>query len=204
MTGRLGRWKRVLSPRAAPMPTQLSCRGISEFDLDINAPGDLLTIQGGVEQYLRLLNLSLPDQPHMAAVEEVHPLQKTDAELNLSPDASVDGYLPSLEESSEADDASGGHPTPLASILVAAAPASASTPVGLEPLPEGDVSPGVVAVDEVPAVKPDGVVGDTQGPQDEDGLPPELELGEDHPPTTFAGEVPPDKTKEVCTIIPDP
>jgi len=200
MTGRLGRWKRVLGPRAAPMPTQLSCRGISEFDLDINAPGDLLTIQGGVEQYLRLLNLAPPDQQRMAAVEEVHPLQTTDAELNLGPDALADGHLPPLEESSEADDASGGHPTPLASILITAAPASASTPAELVPLPEGDVYPGVEAVDEASAVKPDEVVGDIQGRQDEDQHPPELELEEGLPPITC--ELPPDKVKEVCTIVP--
>ena len=204
MTGRLGRWKRVLSPRAAPMPTQLNCRGISEFDLDINAPGDLLTIQGGVEQYLRLLNLAPPDQQRMAAVEEVHPLQKADAELNLSPDASADGHLPPLEESQETEDASGGHPTPLASILIAAAPIAAPTPAGLGPLPEGDVYPGVEIVDEASVVKPDEVVGDTQEPQDEDEHPPVLEVEEDLPPTTFTGEMPPDKVKEVCTIIPSP
>jgi GDP/GTP exchange factor required for growth at low temperature len=82
MTGRLGRWKRVLSPRAAPMPTQLSCRGLPEFDLDINAPGDLLTIQGGVEQYLRLLNLAPLEQQRVVPVEEVHPLQKNGADVD--------------------------------------------------------------------------------------------------------------------------
>ena len=208
MTGRLGRWKRVLSPRAAPMPTQLSCRGISEFDLDINAPGDLLTIQGGVEQYLRLLNLAPPGQLRVAPMEEVHPLQTTGAELNLSPDAPADGHLPPLEETPEADDASGGHPTPLASVHIASASASAPQPApkpaGLGPLPEGDAGPGIEAVEEASAVEPDEVVGEGQGSRGEDGQPPEPELVDDSSSITFANESPPDEVGEVCTIIADP
>lgn len=197
MTGRLGRWKRVLSPRAAPMPTQLSCRGMSEFDLDINAPGDLLTIQGGVEQYLRLLNLAPLERQHVVPVEEVHPLQKT------STNASVNGHLSPLEETPEADDGSGGHPTPLASIHIASAPASAPTPAGLGPLPEGDVNPGVEFMEEAPAVKSIDVPGESQEHQDEDWQPPNPEHVEEPPSVTFTCGLPPDEIREVCTIIPD-
>ena len=204
MTGRLGRWKRVLGPRAAPMPTQLSCRGLSEFDLDINAPGDLLTIQGGVEQYLRLLNLAPPEQQRVASMEEVHPFQNSDAELDQSPDGSADEHLPPLEETPEADDASGGHPTPLASIHIASAPASVPTPAWLAPLAEGDTNPGIEAVDEASAIEPDEVVGENQEPQDEDRRPPDPELVKDLPSVVSAGELPPDKVGEVCSIISDP
>ncbi len=197
MTGRLGRWKRVLSPRAAPMPTQLSCRGMSEFDLDINAPGDLLTIQGGVEQYLRLLNLAPLERQRVAQVEEVHPLQQTSA------DASADGHLSPLEETPEADDGSGGHPTPLASIHIASPPASAPTPAGLEPLPEGDVNPGVEFVEEAPAVKPGDVVGEGQEPQSEDWEPPNSEHVEGLPSITLTVGLPLDEVEGVCTIILD-
>jgi len=194
MTGRLGHWKRVLSPRAAPMPTQLSCRDMSEFDLDINAPGDLLTIQGGVEQYLRLLNLAPLERQRVAPVEEVHPLQKASA------DASADGHLSPLEETPEADDGSGGHPTPLASIRIDSALASAPTPAALAPLPEGGVSPDV---EEAPAAESRDEVGETQEPQGEDWQPPNPELMEDLPSITFAKGLPPDEVGEVCTIISD-
>jgi len=195
MTGRLGRWKRVLGPRAAPMPTQLSCRDMSEFDLDISAPGDLLTIQGGVEQYLRLLNLGPLEQQRVAPVEEVHPLQKTSA------NASADGHLSPLEETPEADDGSGGHPTPLASIHIASAPVSASTPAGLGPLLEGDVNPSVESMEDAPAVKPSGVVGESQETQGEDLQPPNPEPVEDLPSVISASGLPPDEVGEVCIFI---
>lgn len=197
MTGRLGRWKRVLSPRAAPMPTQLSCRGMSEFDLDINAPGDLLTIQGGVEQYLRLLNLAPLERQRVAQVEEVHPLQGTSA------DVSADGHLSPLEETPEADDGSGDHPTPLASIHIAPPPASAPTPAGLGPVPEGDVNPGVQLVEEAPVVKSGDVVGEGQEPQSEDWESPNSEHVEDLPSITFTIGLPPDEVEGVCTITLD-
>ena len=219
MTGRLGRWKRVLSPRAAPMPTQLSCRGMSEFDLDINAPGDLLTIQGGVEQYLRLLNLAPLERQRVARVEEVHPLQQNSADGSAdghlppfddsvdghlsSLDDSADGHLSPLEETPEADDGSGGHPTPLASILIASPPASAPTPAGLGPLPEGDVNPDVEFVEEAPSIKPDGVVSESQEPQSEDWQPPNSEHAEDLPSIALTTALPPDEVEEVCTMILD-
>jgi hypothetical protein len=197
MTGRLGHWKRVLSPRAAPMPTQLSCRDMSEFDLDINAPGDLLTIQGGVEQYLRLLNLAPLERQRVAPVEEVHPLQKASA------DASAEGHLSPLEETPEADDGS-GHPTPLASIRIDSALASAPTPAELGPLPEGGVNPGVDSMEEAPTVMSSDLVGESQEPQGEDWQPPNSEHVEDLPSITFASGLPPDEVEEVCTIVPNP
>ncbi|KDQ17002.1 hypothetical protein BOTBODRAFT_222502 [Botryobasidium botryosum FD-172 SS1] len=53
--GRLGRWKRVLNNRSS-VPAPLGCTDIGQFDLE--TAGDLLTVHGGVEQYLRMLNLT--------------------------------------------------------------------------------------------------------------------------------------------------
>ncbi|KAF8900418.1 hypothetical protein CPB84DRAFT_1778876 [Gymnopilus junonius] len=56
---RLGRWKRVLHTRhsTAVSSTSLAACGVgaSAFDIEINAARDLLTVNGGVEQYLKLL-----------------------------------------------------------------------------------------------------------------------------------------------------
>ncbi|KAJ3509621.1 hypothetical protein NLJ89_g5128 [Agrocybe chaxingu] len=58
--GRLGRWKRVLAPKTSvsrPVAPLGACAGVSAFDLEINASRDLLTMNGGVEQYLKMLDL---------------------------------------------------------------------------------------------------------------------------------------------------
>jgi hypothetical protein len=186
------------------MPTQLSCRDISEFDLDIHAPGDLLTIQGGVEQYLRLLNLAPLERQRVAPVEEVHPFQKPGAEVGLSPDPAADGHLPPLEEALEVDDASGGHATPLASIHVASAPAFVPAPAELPPLPEGDVNPDVEVVEGLSVAKPDEAIGESQGPQGDERQPPDAELVEElpsDPSDTAADKPPPEEAGPVCTIV---
>ena len=62
--GRLGRWKRVLNPRSAPgvgassqlLVTPMDPLDISPFNLEPNATGDLLTVRGGVEQYLKMID----------------------------------------------------------------------------------------------------------------------------------------------------
>ncbi|KAF8576992.1 ras GEF [Ramaria rubella] len=63
--GRLGRWKRVLNARSSVSAPH--CGNMSMFDLEPNATGDLLAVRGGVEEYLKMLNLSsvvIPkDQP---------------------------------------------------------------------------------------------------------------------------------------------
>jgi hypothetical protein len=113
---------------------------------------------------------------------------------------SADGHLSPLEETPEADDGSGGHPTPLASIHIASASASAPTPTVLGPLPEGDVNHGVDFAEEAAAVKPSDGVGESQEPQGEDWQSPNPEYVEDLPSITFAS---PDEVGEVCTITPD-
>lgn len=50
--GRLGRWKRVLNSRSAARTSISACAGASAFDLELSLSRDLLTVNGGVEQYL--------------------------------------------------------------------------------------------------------------------------------------------------------
>lgn len=61
--GRLGRWKRVLSSRS-PQSSMAPCADVSAFDLELNATGDLLTVRGGVEQYLKMIEPSSPRLLH--------------------------------------------------------------------------------------------------------------------------------------------
>ncbi|KDR78279.1 hypothetical protein GALMADRAFT_245373 [Galerina marginata CBS 339.88] len=73
--GRLGRWKRVLNPKSSVRPTPLGVcgAGVSAFDLEITAPRDLLTMNGGVEQYLKLIeppsSTSIPPGTSTASVQ---------------------------------------------------------------------------------------------------------------------------------------
>ncbi|KAK0457166.1 uncharacterized protein EV420DRAFT_1749027 [Desarmillaria tabescens] len=65
--GRLGRWKRVLNNRTAPRtPLDAYTTHVSAFDLELSVSRDLLTVQGGVEQYLKLIEPP-PDNLNAAA-----------------------------------------------------------------------------------------------------------------------------------------
>ncbi|KAI0030459.1 hypothetical protein K488DRAFT_26430, partial [Vararia minispora EC-137] len=61
--GRLGRWKRVNSrpvafnSRHASSTPIAVCGDVSAFDLELNETDDLLTVRGGVEQYLKMLEM---------------------------------------------------------------------------------------------------------------------------------------------------
>jgi Gdp/GTP exchange factor required for growth at low temperatures len=59
--GRLGHWKRVLNSRQAVHPSGTA--GVSAFDLELNAEGDLLAVRGGVEQYLKIIEQQPPPPP---------------------------------------------------------------------------------------------------------------------------------------------
>ncbi|PBK69541.1 ras GEF [Armillaria solidipes] len=64
--GRLGRWKRVLNNRTTPpAPLGAYTTHVSAFDLELSVSRDLLTVQGGVEQYLKLIE---PPPDHLSAV----------------------------------------------------------------------------------------------------------------------------------------
>ncbi|KAH7882692.1 hypothetical protein F5I97DRAFT_1816323 [Phlebopus sp. FC_14] len=58
--GRLGRWKRVLNSRQTVDTGIAVPANVSAFDLELSASGDLLTVRGGVEQYLKMIQPSSP------------------------------------------------------------------------------------------------------------------------------------------------
>ncbi|KAH7928036.1 ras GEF [Leucogyrophana mollusca] len=61
--GRLGRWKRVLNSRSTVQTALAVPANVSAFDLELSATGDLLTVRGGVEQYLKMIEPSSPATP---------------------------------------------------------------------------------------------------------------------------------------------
>ncbi|KAF8512938.1 hypothetical protein BU17DRAFT_53758 [Hysterangium stoloniferum] len=73
--GRLGRWKRVLNARSAvPAP---HCGDLSQFDLEPNAAGDLLFVRGGMEEYLKMLNLAPSSTQNIASIPHADPPAET-------------------------------------------------------------------------------------------------------------------------------
>ncbi|KIJ64268.1 hypothetical protein HYDPIDRAFT_112248 [Hydnomerulius pinastri MD-312] len=61
--GRLGRWKRVLNSRQTVDTGIAVPANVSAFDLELSASGDLLTVRGGVEQYLKMIEPPSPATP---------------------------------------------------------------------------------------------------------------------------------------------
>ncbi|KIY67631.1 ras GEF [Cylindrobasidium torrendii FP15055 ss-10] len=60
--GRLGRWRRVLNNRQPLPPSgEGGTTDVSAFDLELSVSRDLITVHGGVEQYLKMLDP--PDAP---------------------------------------------------------------------------------------------------------------------------------------------
>lgn len=65
--GKLGRWKRVLNARNSAQVPNPAASDVSPFDLEPNATGDLLTVRGGVEQYLKMIETQTPKSPSTGA-----------------------------------------------------------------------------------------------------------------------------------------
>ncbi|KAI6021926.1 ras guanine nucleotide exchange factor domain-containing protein [Pisolithus marmoratus] len=61
--GWLGRWKRVLNSRQTIDTGIAVPANVSAFDLEMSATSDLLTVRGGVEQYLKMIEPHPPRTP---------------------------------------------------------------------------------------------------------------------------------------------
>lgn len=85
--GRLGRWKRVLNSRQSVDTGIAVPANVSAFDLEMSATNDLLTVRGGVEQYLKMIEPHPPRTP-------VHP----NVDLKTSQEPTVSGSLPEQTE----------------------------------------------------------------------------------------------------------
>ncbi|KAJ8519267.1 hypothetical protein ONZ45_g3746 [Pleurotus djamor] len=83
--GRLGRWRRVLNSRTTTRPPLGACGDVSAFDLELTAQRDLLTVNGGVEQYLKMIEPTPRIVPIRDSVKTLPPAtQDTDAQPSSS------------------------------------------------------------------------------------------------------------------------
>ncbi|KAJ6464298.1 hypothetical protein C8R47DRAFT_1057447 [Mycena vitilis] len=61
--GRLGRWKRVLNQRSSVRAPLGACADVDAIDLELTVNRDLLSVNGGVEQYLKMIGQAPPAAP---------------------------------------------------------------------------------------------------------------------------------------------
>ncbi|KAI0052399.1 ras GEF [Auriscalpium vulgare] len=115
--GRLGRWKRVLNARSTTVSTPLgACADVSAFDLELNATGDLLTVRGGVEQYLKLIEQpAVPPVESASAPVGLRPGTATQSSPTASvmqgPEAAVNERTNGSADGSEAESVGDAHPS---------------------------------------------------------------------------------------------
>ncbi|KAJ7153481.1 hypothetical protein C8R43DRAFT_1002180 [Mycena crocata] len=65
--GRLGRWKRVLNQRSTGVRAPLgACADVNAIDLELTVGRDLLSVNGGVEQYLKMIERASVAPPPIA------------------------------------------------------------------------------------------------------------------------------------------
>ncbi|KAK0471177.1 hypothetical protein EDD18DRAFT_1237883 [Armillaria luteobubalina] len=82
--GRLGRWKRVLNNRTTPpAPLGAYTTHVSAFDLELSVSRDLLTVQGGVEQYLKLIE---PPPDHLSIAASSSTISPTSSAAPTEPE----------------------------------------------------------------------------------------------------------------------
>ena len=99
--GKLGRWKRVLNNRSVvQVPTMTGCVDTDEFDLELNPAGDLLTVRGGLEQYLKFMDLPpLPEgEVSSASIESPAVLDVAHEDSSSSQEEHVEELVEELEE----------------------------------------------------------------------------------------------------------
>ncbi|KAF4568291.1 hypothetical protein EYR36_010301 [Pleurotus pulmonarius] len=103
--GRLGRWKRVLNSRATVRAPLGVCGDVSAFDLELTASRDLLTVNGGVEQYLKMIEPGLrqlpviADQESTPAVDSQENTPVVESQPEARPDPGALSSPPSYEAS---------------------------------------------------------------------------------------------------------
>ncbi|KAJ7058009.1 hypothetical protein C8F01DRAFT_1149127 [Mycena amicta] len=120
--GRLGRWKRVLNHRGGGSRVPLgACADVDAIDLELSVGGDLLTVNGGVEQYLKMIepvpaSSSAPASaaPTASTTTELEPPKPTEqpspalAESTaLTPSEAPPGYAESVAPSASSDPSAG-------------------------------------------------------------------------------------------------
>ncbi|KAI8990426.1 hypothetical protein BD414DRAFT_437955 [Trametes punicea] len=112
--GRLGRWKRVLNSRPHIQPPLTAGVDVSAFDVEANETGDLLMINGGVEQYLRMVD-SQANHGHGQAAQRPSMVSTTSTAASMSsPPPKAPPSLPQSPRSAQSDlrKSIAGHDTP--------------------------------------------------------------------------------------------
>ncbi|KXN85240.1 Guanine nucleotide exchange factor LTE1 [Leucoagaricus sp. SymC.cos] len=115
--GRLGRWTRVLNSRSITRSPISACADVSAFDLDLNVERDLLTINGGVETYLKAAEAR---QPQLARGMQTSATLPSAASSALRPESSTAAQSEQAPAEESGDDA-------LTPVLSHFAPSSLST-----------------------------------------------------------------------------
>ncbi|KAJ7146148.1 hypothetical protein C8R44DRAFT_8509 [Mycena epipterygia] len=91
--GRLGRWKRVLNQRSTgPRAPLGACTDSDAIDLELTVGRDLLTVNGGVEQYLRMIApapVALPATPVPPTAAVVAPPPPSAPHIESSPTSPI-------------------------------------------------------------------------------------------------------------------
>ena len=106
--GKLGRWKRVLNSRSAPVQSQLDCSGIASFDIEQGYAGDLQIFRqsyGDIGPHMGSLGISYIPNDIIPPNDVVHEFDEKRTSALLS----------TLEETTESD---AGTKTPQPSILL--------------------------------------------------------------------------------------
>lgn len=88
--GRIGRWKRVLNSRTVAPGPMSEGGDVSAFDLEWNVSRDMLTVQGGVETYLKMI-----EPPEDQAETMPRPSQASTVSPPVKPRASAERIVPS-------------------------------------------------------------------------------------------------------------
>nr|GAT59071.1 predicted protein [Mycena chlorophos] len=108
--GRLGRWKRVLnqqrgggSPHRVPLG---ACADVDAIDLEVSVGGDLLTVNGGVEQYLKMIEPAISG-PAVAAGPSTEAPARVEAAESASTESTPPGDAPPDYAESVISDPSG-------------------------------------------------------------------------------------------------
>lgn len=147
--GRLGRWKRVLNSRATTRTSMAACTNVSAFDLELSVSRDLLTVNGGVEQYLSMATpLSSSLSSAVPALPLITPLPAEESRNSPDvPESPVKAEEFVLPDDVSSTDISVSEPT----VQEAPAPLLETSESGSEPEPEvvdGPVDPALHDVDD--------------------------------------------------------
>ncbi|KAJ7454913.1 hypothetical protein B0H11DRAFT_1875011 [Mycena galericulata] len=139
--GRLGRWKRVLNHRSTGVRTPLgACVDADAIDLELTVGRDLLSVNGGVEQYLKM-------------IERAAPAAASSGSASSALSATVSGPSAAPTTAAPRNDPS---PTPPVATVSPPSPPAEAPPEYTDAVPVAPV-PDVPAAEPIPTVEAESV-----------------------------------------------